>query len=190
MDLVSRARNITLSPSSEWGVIAAETTAIAPLYTGYIAILAAIPLIAELLHFLFSGFSVGIAIRIAVMSYFASLIDVAVVAFASEFLAPRFGGVGDRMQAFKLAGFALTPSWLGGVFALVPAFGLILRLLCGLYSIYVYYLGIGELMAVPSERRLSYFGLVILLSIVIGIVVALLVGLLFGLAGMGAMMGR
>jgi Yip1 domain len=187
MDLVSRAINITRTPRNEWTVIAGEVTDIASLYTGYIIILAAIPLIAELLHLLILGLSIGIAIRIAVMSYFASLIDVAVVGFASQLLAPRFGGVGDRIQAFKLAAFGFTPSWLGGIFLLIPAIGWLLRLLCSIYSIYVYYLGIDELMGVPAEQRLPYFALVIVLSIVIGIVIALIIALIFGLSGMGTM---
>ncbi len=183
MDLVSRALNITRAPRSEWPVIASEPTDIVSLYAGYIAFLAAIPLIAELVHLLVVGLSIGLAIRFVLIGYFASLIDVAVVAFASELLAPRFGGAANRIQAFKLAAFGFTPSWLGGIFLLIPAIGWLLRLICGIYSLYVYYLGIEDLMGVPSERRASYFALVIVLSIVIGIVVALIIGLIFGLGG-------
>lgn len=185
MDLVSRSLNITRSPRSEWPVIASEASDIASLYTGYIIILAAIPLVAGILHFLISGWSIGFALRVSVMGYIASLIDVAIVALASELLAPRFGGVGDRLQAFKLAAFGFTPSWLGGIFLLIPAIGWLLRLLCGIYSIYVYYLGIEETMKVPAAQRLLYFVLVIVLSIVIGIIVAIIIALIFGLSGIG-----
>lgn len=185
MDLVSRALNITRTPKSEWPVIAGEATNVIALYIDYVALLAAIPLIAELIHLLLSDWSIGIAIRIVLIGYFASLVDVAVVAFASELLAPRFGGVGDRVQAFKLAAFAFTPSWLGGIFLLIPAVGWFLRFVFGIYSLYVYYLGIEELMAIPSERRVPYFALVIVLSIAIGIAVALVVALIFGFSGVG-----
>jgi Na+/citrate or Na+/malate symporter len=60
----------------------------------------------------------------------------------------------------------------------------LLRLLCGIYGLYVWYLGIGDLMGVPAEQRLPYFVIVIVASIVIGIVVGLVVGLLFGLTGL------
>jgi hypothetical protein len=123
MDLVARARNITLSPRSEWAAIAGEPADIGALYTGYIALLAAIPLLAELVHFLVLGLPIGIALRIGLRGYFSSMIEVAVVAFAAELLAPRFGGVANRGEAFKLAAFAFTPFWLGGVFLLLPRIG-------------------------------------------------------------------
>jgi Yip1 domain len=185
MDLVARARNITLSPRSEWAVIAHEPADIGLLYTGYIALLAAVPLLAELVHFLALGLPIGIALRIGLRGYFSSMIEVAVVAFAAELLAPRFGGIADRGEAFKLATFAFTPFWLGGVFLLLPKIGGLLRLLCGIYGLYVWYLGIGDLMGVPAEQRIPYFALVVVAAIVIGILVGLVVGLLFGLTGLG-----
>ena len=118
MDIVLRARNIVTTPRSEWPVIAAEPPDIAGL-SGYVAILAAIPLVAELISLIVMGIPIGGAIAVAVIWSVAFLIDVAVLAGVSSMLAPRFGGVDNLAQGFKLAAYSLTPFWLGGVFLLV-----------------------------------------------------------------------
>jgi len=182
MDIVSRAQNIARSPQSEWRVIADEPAAITELYTGYVAILAAIPLVAELLHLLFSGAPVGVAIAIPFTGYVMSLINVAVVAVIASKLASRFGGVDDLAQGFKLAAYASTAAWLGGVFLLLPWVGWLLRLVCSLYSIYVFYIGIPELTRVPSERRVGYFVCVLVATMIVSWVIAMILVMLTGQA--------
>lgn len=190
MDLVSRARNIVETPRSEWPVIAGEPADIGRLYADYVAILAAIPLFAELVRFILAGVPAGIAIGVAVTGYVMALVNVAVIAFLSTKLAPVFGGVDDREQAFKLAAFGYTAAWLGGVFLLLPLIGWLLQLACGIYSMYVYYLGIGDLLRVPQERRLGYFAVLLVLTVVIAWVIAMLLGLLTGYSRMSMMMMR
>jgi Yip1 domain len=190
MELISRASNIVKTPRSEWPVIAAEPADIGRLYADYVAILAAIPLLAELARFILAGLPAGIAIGIAVTGYVMALVNVAVIAFVSTKLAPAFGGVDDREQGFKLAAFGYTAAWLGGVFLLLPLIGWLLQLACGIYSMYVYYLGIGELLRVPGERRLGYFAVVLVLTMVIAWVIAILLGMLTGYSRMSMMMMR
>jgi hypothetical protein len=190
VELVSRARNIVQTPRSEWPVIAEEPADIGRLYADYVAILAAIPLLAELVRFILAGLPAGIAIGIAVTGYVMALVNVAVIAFVSTKLAPAFGGVDDREQAFKLAAFGYTAAWLGGVFLLLPLIGWLLQLACGIYSMYVYYLGIGELLRVPQERRLGFFAVVLVVTVVIAWVVAILLGMLTGYSRMSMMMMR
>ena len=48
-NLVARAKAVTLSPDSEWPVIAAEPATIGGLYTGYVMILAALGPVAGLI---------------------------------------------------------------------------------------------------------------------------------------------
>jgi hypothetical protein len=182
MDIVSRAQNIVRTPQSEWRVIADEPTAITALYTGYVVILAAVPLVAELLHLLFSGASVGAALVIPFTGYAMSMINVAVIAVIASKLAPRFGGVDDLAQGFKLAAYAATAAWLGGVFLLLPRVGWLLRLACSLYSVCVFYLGITELTRVPPERRILYFICVLLAAGVISVIIVNIVAALTGQA--------
>src|SRR5262249_61589133 len=58
MDTVTRAKNICLSPSTEWAVIAEEQTPAASLIAGYVAPLAAIGAVAGII----GGSLVGISV--------------------------------------------------------------------------------------------------------------------------------
>ena len=176
MDIVSRARNIVGDPRREWPVVAAEPADTVGLYTGYVVILAAIPMIAQLISIVFRGIAFETAILVAVSGYVLRLIHVALLAVISSKLAPTFGGVDNLPQAFKLAAYASTAAWLGGVFMLLPWVGWLLRLAAFGYSIYLFYLGIGELTLVPPERRMGYLVVVIVAMIVAGFVVAALIG--------------
>jgi hypothetical protein len=178
MDIVSRARNIVMTPKTEWPVIAAEPADTTQLYTGYVVILAAIPLIAGLIGQLFAGMSSGRLLTIALVGYVASLINVAVVALLSSKIAPYFGGVDNTNQGFKLAAYAATAAWLGGVFLLLPWVGGVLRLLCGLYSLYLYWLGIPDLTLVPPERRVGFFVVVIIATILVAWIIAIVLSLI------------
>ena len=182
MNIVARAQNIVRTPQSEWPVIAGEPVEVRELYTGYVAILAAVPLVAELLRLLVSDASVGAVIAIPFTGYAMSLINVAIVAVIVSKLAPRFGGVDDLGQGFKLAAYAATAAWLGGVFLLLPRVGWLLRLACSLYSLYVFYIGITELTGVPAERRVGYFVCVLVATIIISWVIAMILVMLTGQA--------
>ena len=180
MDILARAGNMVRRPKGEWSLIAAEPGDIVRLYTRYVALLAALPLAAELIEFLRTGVPLGAALGIAVSGYCLALVDVAILAIVASRLAPRFGGVRDLRQGFKLAGFGCTPAWLGGVFVLVPGIGSMLALAATCYGIYVCYLGIADLTLVPAGRRAGYFSLVVVLTIAIATLVALLAGLATG----------
>ncbi|MDQ3208172.1 MAG: YIP1 family protein, partial [Gemmatimonadota bacterium] len=79
MNLVERVKRILLSPRTEWEVIDTELTTPAQLYTGYIAPLAAIGPIAQLIGYSVFGISVpfvgtyrvpiGSAITSAIVTY-------------------------------------------------------------------------------------------------------------------------
>lgn len=172
MDIVARAQNILRTPREEWPVIAVEPADITGLYTGYAVILAAIPLVAELIHYVVGGAPFGIGLAISLTGYVMSLINVAVVALIASKVAPRFGGVDALPQAFKLAVYGSTAAWVGGVFLLLPWVGGVLRLACALYSVYLFYLGITELVLVPAERRIGYFAVVIVATIVVAWIIA------------------
>lgn len=178
MNLVDRAKNLILTPASEWDRIAGETHTVQGLYTGWIMILAAIPAIATFIGFSIVGtgafgFSyrvpVAAGISNAIASYVLSLASVYVFALVIDALSPTFGGEKNFAQAFKVAAFAPVASWLAGVFAILPALS-ILGIL-GLYSLYLLYVGLPRLMRTPAEKALPYTVVVILVGIVISVVI-------------------
>ena len=183
--LIARARNILLQPRSEWLQVAAETGSAAGLYKGYVAILAAIPALCGWLGIVLVGVDLpfaghvrvpaGAALVSALTRYLLTLVGVYVLALIIEWLAPTFAGNRDRMQALKLSVYAATPGWLAGVLALVPMLG-ILRLLAGLYAIYLLYLGVPPLMKVPQDRALGYTAVVLVAAVVIFFAIGLVAG--------------
>lgn len=188
MDLVQRVKRMLLTPRSEWEVVDTEPTSVARLYAEYIMPLAAIGPICSIIGLSLVGvripfgggvfrIGIGTAIVSAVVSYVLNLVAVYVVALIVEWLAPRFGGTPDRLQALKVVAYASTASWVGGVFSLIPMLG-ILGLLLSLYSLYLLYLGLPVLMKSPPDRAMGYTVVTILVTIVVYIVIAVVVGTL------------
>ena len=184
MNLVERAKNIILQPRQEWDAIAGESHTVQGLYTGYVMILAAIPAIAAFIGFSIvgvGGFGLSYRVPIAsgvahlVLSYALSLAMVYALALIIDALAPNFGGEKNFMQAFKVAAFAPTASWLAGIFSILPALS-ILGLL-GLYSLYLLYLGLPKLMKTPEEKAMGYTAVVIVVAIVLSVIVSVVAGL-------------
>jgi hypothetical protein len=182
MNLVDRAKNILLTPKTEWAAIDAESHTVQGLYTGYVMILAAIPPIAAFIGtslvgvgFLGTTYRVPITSGVVqlILSYVLSLAMVYVVALVIDALAPNFGGQKNFMQAFKVAAFTPTASWIAGIFSIIPVLSII-GILGGLYSLYLLYLGLPRLMKSPDDKAVPYTVVVIIVVIVLFIVVAAL----------------
>lgn len=196
MNLVERVKRILLSPRTEWEVIDAEATTPAALYTGYIAPLAAIGPIAQLIGYSVFGISVpfmgtyrvpfGSAITSALVTYLLTLIGVYVLALIIDALAPTFNGQRNRVQALKVSAYSSTASWVAGIFALIP--GLRLLTILGLYSLYLLYLGLPVLMKSPREKAMGYTVVVILAAIVLFMVIGVVSSRFIGVPGAGMTM--
>ena len=196
MNLVERVKRILLSPRTEWEVIDAEATTPAALYTGYIAPLAAIGPIAQLIGYSVFGISVpfmgtyrvpfGSAITSALVTYLLTLIGVYVLALIIDALAPTFNGQRSQVQALKVAAYSSTASWVAGIFALIP--GLRLLTILGLYSLYLLYLGLPVLMKSPREKAMGYTVVVILAAIVLFMIIGVVSSRFIGVPGTGMTM--
>ncbi len=180
MNLVDRAKNLLLSPKDEWPVIEKETMAISDLYKAYVMPLAAIGPVASFIGFSMIGMQVpfmgtiripiGSALSHAIVTFALTLGGVYVLGLIIDFLAPSFAGTKNFDQAFKVAVYASTASWVGGVFALLPALS-ILALLFSLYSLYLLYLGLPVLMKSPPDKSLGYTAAVIIAAVVVFVVI-------------------
>jgi hypothetical protein len=182
MDVVTRAKNILLTPRQEWPVIAAETTSTADLYKGYIAPLAAVPAVAGFIGMSLVGMpmigrvGMGAGLATMVMQFLLALAGVYVLALIIDFLAPQFGGEKNPAQALKLSAYSMTAAWLAGIFTIVPLLGILSIL--GLYSLYLLYLGLPVLMKAPAEKAMPYTVVVVIAAIVIWIVIGAASGML------------
>jgi len=185
MRLVDRAKNILLTPKTEWAAISAETTSIKDLYLGYAVILAAIRPIASIIGFGVFGLHVPFsdvvyrwpldtAIEYAVVAYALSLCGVFVFALIIDGLAPTFGGQKNQLQALKVSIYASTASWLAGIFGIIPALSILG--LVGLYSLYLLYVGLPVLMKSPQDKAMGYTVVTIICAIVLYFVLGIIAG--------------
>ena len=179
MNITERIKGILLKPKEEWQTIAGETTPIAELYKSYIFLLAAIGPVASFIGMSLVGVSlpgggayrgsITTGIASAVVQYVLTLVSVYILALIIDALAPTFSGEKNLNQAFKLATYSYIPGWLVGIFALIPALGILAIL--GLYGLYLLYLGLPVLMKSPKEKSTGYTVAVIIAAIIIFVVI-------------------
>ena len=192
MNLVNRAKNMIVTPKTEWDVAAAEPTPPAQVITGYVLPLAAAYAVASfigtaLIMMFVGGFvGVGFALVAAIYHLVMAVVSVFVIAFIIDALAPTFGGTKNFNQAVKVAAFSYTPVWVFGLLTIIPFLGWLAVLVGALYSLYLLYLGLPRLMQSPQDKAVPYIVVVIVCGIVLWIVVAA-IGTMVG--GVGAGMG-
>lgn len=199
MGIVDRAKNICLTPNTEWPVIAMEPATPGGLITGYALPLIAIGAVAGLIGGSVVGVSVPFAgtVRVGIgaglvgacVSVVMGVIGLFVLSFLINALAPTFGGQQNSTQAMKVAVYAYTPAWIAGVLQIIPVLG-VLGILAALYGLYLLYLGLPVLMKSPTDKSMGYTVVVVICAIVLSFVTAMIVGMLgLGAAGMGALAG-
>lgn len=185
--LVERAKNILITPKTEWPVIEAEPSSIGDIYKNYVLILAAIPVAAGLVGNLLFGYTIAgmtfrmapvTAIGSAITQYILSLASVFVLALIIDALAPTFGGTKNQTQATKVAAYSNTAGWVAGILMILPQLMPIAGLL-GLYGFYLLYLGLPLLMRAPADKALSYT----VVTVIAAILLFLLVGAIATTAG-------
>ena len=192
--IVERAKAIILTPKDEWPRIAAETTSQRDILIRYAIPLAAIGPVAAFLGGQIFGYGAfgfsykpGLiaGLSTAVITFVLGLVGLFVVSLIADWLAPKFEGEANKLQAFKLVAYSYTASWLAGVFGLIPSltiFGLL-----GLYSFYLLYLGATPLMKVPQEKSAAYTAVTVLCGIVLMVIIAPITAAVTGAVGLGAM---
>lgn len=188
--LVTRIKNILLSPKAEWEVIDVEPATVGGLYSGYIAILALIPAVIGLIVTLAFASMLGsmggglfgasivtspiFAVLSAVVGYVLSLIMVYVLAVIIDALAPTFGTEKNRLQALKVAAYSATAIWVAAIALIVPVLGFLILLAGAVYTACLMYLGLIAVMKAPADKAMGYT----IVTIIIGIVIAFVLNLI------------
>jgi hypothetical protein len=183
MNVVDRAKNILLTPKSEWETIKGESAGIQQIYTQYLVIVAAFPAVGQLLGMARLGF--GNSLRLTVTSYLVSLASVYVSALIVDNLANSFSSTKDMKQAFKLVAYALTPSYVAAVLAFLPGLGWLVGLAGAAYSVYLFYLGLPVLMRTPQDKVIPYMLAAFIVSIVVYFFLFAILGFIFGVSLLG-----
>ncbi|MBN1448524.1 MAG: YIP1 family protein [Bacteroidetes bacterium] len=192
MSLVDRAKNIIMSPKTEWEVIANEQADMGSILTGYVIPMALIPAVASFIGYGFIGvgvFSTSITwgIAYALISLFSTILGVLLTAFVVNLLAPSFNSEKDLGRAMQLVAYAYTPAWVGGILNILPVIGW-LGGLFGLYGIYLMYLGFPHTMKTPQDKVIIYMIVAVVILIVLYMILAAIItSIIFSIFGLGIM---
>lgn len=195
--IIARVKAILLTPKTEWPVIAGEPETVGNLYRNYIIVLAAIPAVMGFIKYSLIGasmpfvgtFRIGIAAGLSqmIVTFVLSLIGVYVVALIVDALAPSFDGQKDPIQALKVVAYSYTASWIAGIALILPlSLASLVAIAGAIYSIYLLYLGLPQLMKCPQEKSAGYTAVSIIAAIVLAFVIGMISrGLGGGAAGPG-----
>jgi len=181
MNIVDRVKRLLLSPDPEWAVIAGEPATLGGLITGYVLPLAALSAIGSLLGSLFLGLGLMFALRVAIVGLVMAVIAVVILSVIIDALAPTFGAAKSSTNAAKVAAYAPTPAWVGGIFQIIPALGSVIAFIGALYALYLLYLGLMRVMKSSSDKAVGYTVVVVLVAIVVGFVASYITSTFIGI---------
>jgi hypothetical protein len=187
MSLIDRAKNILLTPKTEWEVVAAENTPPKQVVTGYVLPLAAIAAIAGFIGAVIIGTQVPLlgtvrasvvgGVITAVLQLVMAVVSVFLMGFIIDALAPTFGGQKSMPQAVKVAAYTYTPVWVLSILAIIPYLGILIAVAAAVYAIYLLYLGLPRVMRAPQEKAAGYTALVVIVGIVLSIILGFVAAL-------------
>ncbi len=176
--ILSRAYGLMREPKKEWEQIKAEEATIPNILIGYVAPLAAIPIVCDLIgqSFFNNALQVdfGQALIRAVITWIISIGIVFFLAIVVNVAAESFEADKNDLAAQKIAAYAYTPAFLAGVFLLWPPLGW-LPLVALAWGVFLMYRGLPVLMRAPEETALGYAATVTIAAM-IGTVVLLAIG--------------
>jgi len=181
MSIVDRAKNIIMTPKTEWSVIAGEEPNASAIFMSY-----ALPLILAsaaagfIGHALIWGsghygaFAMKWGLYVAIQTTIMGALGVWLTAAVVNALAPNFGSEKNMGRAMQLVIYSMTPAWIGGLLMIIPWIGFI-GAIFGIYGLYLIYLGLPVMMKTPEDKTVSY----LVVSIVVLIVIYLIIGWIY-----------
>jgi len=186
MNLIERAKNIILTPKKEWDVINNEEANPQSILVGYVIPLVSIGAIAAFIGYGLIGINLGFGIKwkgtelglkFALTHLISGVLGAYIAAFVIDALAPNFKSEKNFGRSFQLVAYSYTAGWLGGVFNILPSLAII-GTLCGIYGLYLLYIGLPILKKTPKENQTGYFVVSLVVLIVVYFVLALIIGLI------------
>jgi hypothetical protein len=178
--LVGRVKAILLAPATEWPEIEREAETPGATFVRYVAVLAAIPVLARFVgSALIGGYTPIVSGLIAAVGNYAfALALVVAIALIIDALAPRYDGQKNFRKAFRLAAFSFTPVWIAGAFLLIP--GLSFLTILGLYGLYLLWVGLPLLLGVPREKAFPFAAAVVVCALALTLLMGVIQVIVWG----------
>ena len=177
--IINRAKNLIVSPASEWEIIISENENKNSIISNYAVPLILVGAISTLIgSFLAPRFispSMGYAFTNAIFAFIIPIASIFISSYVIDALAPSFGTSKNLDGAFKLVIYSSTPAYLAAMISnLHWTLGIVG--LFGLFSVYLFWLGIGPTMKTPEDKKVSYmvvsFVVLIAVYIILGLIVS------------------
>ncbi len=183
--LINRAKNLIVSPAAEWEIISSENenqNNIIKDYAAPLIILAALTgIIGNFLAPRFFTPGMGYVITTAIFAIIIPLASIFISSYIIDALAPSFGTEKNIKGAFTLVIYASTPAYIASIVGNLH-WTLSILSLFGLYSIYLFWVGISPIMKTPEDKKTGY----VVVSFIILIAVYLLLGLIISSVLLGS----
>jgi hypothetical protein len=189
MNLIERVKSILLTPKTEWNVVNGESSTQQSLLISYVIPLAVVGAVGPLLTgLLWAGaFGFKFYLLTAVIGVLSYIVSYYVSAIIIDLLAPNFSSEKNIDKSARLAGYSMTPAFVGSLLSFIPIIGALLALAAWAYGIYLMYLGIGPLKKTPEDKKVIYMIVAIIIQIAVYFVVAGILGaIIIGSMGLGA----
>ena len=183
MNIIERVKNIITNPKKEWEIIDGESATLSSLLTGYVLPLIVLGAAAGFIGYAFVGIDVGFGIKMKGMNWglyqglsilISGIISYIVSVYVVDALAGSFGSEKNINKSAQLVAYAITPALVGAILGIVPMLAIIGSLF-GLYSIYLWYLGLGPIKKTPEDKKVVYIVVSVLVYIVVMVVVGMVI---------------
>ena len=189
MNLVQRVKNILVTPKREWLLVDKERASPPSLLLRYVLPLAILASVGELLSGIwFSSrlFGQSHFLWNSLLSFSSLIISFYISLYVIEMLAPAFSSQKNTNKSAQLVAYSNTPAWIAGFLSFIPLIGWLIMIAGWLYSIYIFYLGLGILKKTPEDKRIIFMLVAFIAMVAISIIIrAVLMGL-FVSGGLGA----
>ncbi len=172
--MVERIKRLLLSPAAEWAAIDAEPMTVRGIFMGWVVPLAAIGPVALLIGGMLFGYGfwhppITFFVTLAISTYVMSLVGTFVSALVIDNLAPSFGAQKNMVAATKVAAYSWTAAWVAGIVNIMPMLGILA--IVGVYSLYLLWIGLPQLMKPAADKAATYFVAVLVVCIVVMVAV-------------------
>ena len=182
MNLIERAKNMIITPKTEWNVVATEEPNPSKVVMGYVVPFAIVSAIAAFIGFGLIGINIlgfkfastELGLYTAVKVLISAVLSVFITSFVVDALAPSFASEKNFGRSVQLVAYGSTPGMVAGIFSILPSIAGIFMILGGIYSLYLFYIGLGPIKKTPEEKRALYLVICILALIVVYVVLGLL----------------
>ena len=192
MSTLHRIQNILRTPASEWLVIEREAVQPIALIAYYLAPLAVATALASIVGSVVVErvpFPLASVVR-TVVTGFLGFVATSVLAFAMALivneLAPHFGGRHHFDQAFKVIVYSYTPILIAGLARAIPFVAGLVTFVGTVYALYVFYLGLKQLMRIRAEQTVGFVVILGISGVVMNFVLRAVMGHFIGAGFLGA----